>query len=497
MNYTILTGKDKELSYKYNWNAFADFEDLLEQIQINARIPNSKASAYRLYDLDWKPVTSLKDFETVKNRTLRLEHAKNRKKPLGEPAKLPSLAASNTNSRLSVKSQMSATNSVSTSSVAKLPLISAHSHKAHSDSEIYTAGSTNYVAKNKRFVKRGKETKSVDRNNNNNMEEKERERLRNETRFGQEKNKKIRRKIARKSKGSPYVDAGKLGDEDGRNEGIVPKSKFVIPINDKMDITRRYEFNEVIGDGNFAVVSVCSDRRDQSLWAIKEIDKRNVKGKMYYVENEVDLLIRCKHPSICRLREAFQSPFAYYLILENLDNGDLFDAIKVNGTFAESVTAGVIYDTANALQYLHHFQIAHRDIKPENLLISRDFRIKIADFGLACKVLGRLKRVCGTPTYVAPEILSEAGYGLEVDVWSLGIIVHIMLVGYAPFRSTKREELFHLIQQGHYTFDMPGWDKVSNGAKDLISEILVVDPRNRATAVQVMRNPWLRKKLGS
>ncbi|KAK5981141.1 Serine/threonine-protein kinase zyg-8 [Trichostrongylus colubriformis] len=127
------------------------------------------------------------------------------------------------------------------------------------------------------------------------------------------------------------------------------------------------------------------------------------------------------------------------------------------------------FQTASALAYLHCRKIVHRDVKPENLLLDSKKRVQLCDFGLACTVLGPLYRVCGTPTYCAPEILKETGYGFAVDVWSLGVLLHVMLVGFAPFRSTDRTRLFRLITQGKLHLDLPEWKEISSSTKLIVN----------------------------
>ena len=120
--------------------------------------------------------------------------------------------------------------------------------------------------------------------------------------------------------------------------------------------------------------------------------------------------------------------------------------------------------------------------------------LKLADFGLAIEVKSPIFTVCGTPTYVAPEILEETGYGLKVDMWAAGVITYIMLCGFPPFRSAKRDqdELFDLIMEGDYEFLSPYWDNISDEAKDLISKLLVVNPNSRYSAEDVLAHSWVK-----
>lgn len=141
------------------------------------------------------------------------------------------------------------------------------------------------------------------------------------------------------------------------------RSKWIMPIDDRSIVTKKYDFETVLGDGNFAIVTKCRRIRDGKMFAIKEIDRRKVRGKEHYIENEVDILCRCRHPNIIRLAEAYQTPNAYFMVLELLEYGDLFDGIKASGHFPEPITAGVVRDVACALQYLHQYDVVHRDIK--------------------------------------------------------------------------------------------------------------------------------------
>ncbi|MCL4141815.1 UNVERIFIED_CONTAM: hypothetical protein GTU68_053263 [Idotea baltica] len=161
----------------------------------------------------------------------------------------------------------------------------------------------------------------------------------------------------------------------------------------------------------------------------------------------------------------------------------------------------MLQDLASALHYLHQRNIVHRDIKPENLLVeigeSGETRLKLGDFGLAVEVLEPLHTVCGTPTYVAPEILAESGYGLKVDIWATGVITYILLCGFPPFVSAtnNQEELFDQILHGYYEFHSPYWDDVSLSAKELIVNMIQVEQEKRFTASQVLSHTWVSVSL--
>uniref|UniRef100_F7DFX7 non-specific serine/threonine protein kinase n=1 Tax=Monodelphis domestica TaxID=13616 RepID=F7DFX7_MONDO len=237
----------------------------------------------------------------------------------------------------------------------------------------------------------------------------------------------------------------------------------------RADVEAHYELGRVIGDGNFAVVKACRHMATQRDYAMKVINKAKLKGKEDVVDSEIAVLQRLCHPNIVQLHEVYETASHIYLVLEYVRGGDLFDAILENVKFGERQAAGLVTDLCQALVHMHQQSIVHRDLKPENLLVQRNAdgstTLKLADFGLAKHVVKPIFTVCGTPTYVAPEILSETGYGLEVDLWAAGVILYILLCGFPPFRSQERdqEELFAIIQRGHFDFLSPYWDDISEG----------------------------------
>ncbi|XP_059018132.1 serine/threonine-protein kinase DCLK3 [Mustela lutreola] len=263
------------------------------------------------------------------------------------------------------------------------------------------------------------------------------------------------------------------------------------------DVHKHYEAGRVLGDGNFAVVKECRHRETRQAYAMKIIDKSKLKGKEDMVDSEILIIQSLSHPNIVKLHEVYETDAEIYLIMEYVQGGDLFDAIIESVKFAERDAALMLMDLCRALVHLHDKSIVHRDLKPENLLVQRNedksTTLKLADFGLAKHVVRPIFTVCGTPTYVAPEILSEKGYGLEVDMWAAGVILYILLCGFPPFRSPERDqdELFNIIQLGQFEFLAPYWDNISDAAKDLVSRLLVVDPKKRYTAHQVLQHPWI------
>ncbi|KAJ8008558.1 hypothetical protein DPEC_G00106140 [Dallia pectoralis] len=262
-------------------------------------------------------------------------------------------------------------------------------------------------------------------------------------------------------------------------------------------IKDKYRVGKVIGDGNFAVVKECVERSTGQEFALKIIDKARCCGKEHLIENEVAVLRRVKHPSIIQLIEVDDTPSELYLVMELVKGGDLFDAITSSTKYTERDASAMVFNLAGAITYLHRIHIVHRDIKPENLLVCEypdgTKSLKLGDFGLATVVEGPLYTVCGTPTYVAPEIIAETGYGLKVDIWAAGVITYILLCGFPPFRSENniQEELFDQILQGRLEFPSPDWDSISQPAKGLIGQMLQVTVETRFTAEDVLSHPWV------
>jgi len=280
----------------------------------------------------------------------------------------------------------------------------------------------------------------------------------------------------------------------------LPADHFIPP----KEISLKYIVGDIIGDGNFAVVRKCRSRKTKSDFALKIIDKSKCQGKEHMIESEIAILTLVAHPHVIELLEVFDFPDEKYLVTEYVRGGDLFDAIAIDTKYSERVSRRMIGDMTSALKYLHDKMIVHRDIKPENLLVlylepedrgpERLRSLKLGDFGLAQLVSEPLFTVCGTPTYVAPEILAETGYGVKVDVWATGVIMYILLVGFPPFssRTNNQEELFDQILSGLFEFNSPDWDDITYSAKELISWMLQVDPLQRYSAYEILEHPWIR-----
>uniref|UniRef100_A0A8C6T6G7 non-specific serine/threonine protein kinase n=1 Tax=Neogobius melanostomus TaxID=47308 RepID=A0A8C6T6G7_9GOBI len=249
-----------------------------------------------------------------------------------------------------------------------------------------------------------------------------------------------------------------------------------------------YDIGRVVGDGNFAVVRECRRRDDGQTLALKIIERSKLVGREHMMQNELSLLGSLCHPRIVRLYAHHHTDTHSYLVMEFVSGGDLFEAISEKGKFSELEAGMMVSDVSEALNYIHCKSIVHRDLKPENLL-------KLGDFGLAMVVTEPVYTICGTPTYVAPEILLETGYGVPVDVWALGVLLYIVLCGFPPFRSRDRdqEELFQLIKQAHLHFLSPYWDPISEGDTYFIHKwLLHTQCELICTALANLMHPWVK-----
>ena len=257
-----------------------------------------------------------------------------------------------------------------------------------------------------------------------------------------------------------------------------------------------------LGKGAYSVVYACSRKSDGQPAAAKWVQKSRLHRKaLLALLREIRLMRSISHPNIVSIVDFFDEPDHYIIVAELMTGGELFDEVVRRSHYTERAARDVIRTMAEALAYLHERGVAHRDLKPENILLSSsedDGVIKLADLGFARSVpKSGLSTACGTPSYVAPEILNNTRYGLSVDMWSLGVIAYILLCGYAPFADRHQPTLFRKIRSGLFFFDPPQWNGVSAQAKDLIERMLTVNPAKRITAAEALQHPWLTSFVGS
>jgi len=264
----------------------------------------------------------------------------------------------------------------------------------------------------------------------------------------------------------------------------------------------KYELKKVIGRGAFSVVKEGIRKASGKRYAVKCISKKLIdKKELQLLEREIDIMKKLQHPNIIQLMEVIDTADTLYLVLEFASGGELFDAIVNKGSYSEVDAAKIIRQILEAILFVHNHGIAHRDLKPENLLLVKDDTgneiIKIADFGLS-KDFGQeqLQTSCGTPDYVAPEVLMGEPYDVAVDVWSIGVISYVLLCGFPPFYGDSQKELFENIMSGRYDFPDPEWTEVSDQAKNFIKRILVVDAEKRYTAQEALADDWMQENTG-
>jgi len=265
-------------------------------------------------------------------------------------------------------------------------------------------------------------------------------------------------------------------------------------------LAQKYELKKELGRGAFSVVELAVNKKTKEKVAIKVIDRANV-GKDYEKNllMEMEILQRVHHPNIIQLHEMIEEDNKIYFAMELVTGGELFDRIVEKGSYSEEDAKVLVRKIVSAIEYLHDMNIAHRDLKPENLLvksIADDTEVKIADFGLS-KIIDEQKMMqtaCGTPGYVAPEVLNAEGYDKEVDLWSIGVITYILLCGFPPFYAETVPEVFEQILKAEYDYPEEYWGEISAEGKDFINHLLVVDPKDRLTAKQALKHSWLHSK---
>eukprot|EP00301_Raphidiophrys_heterophryoidea_P023743 c7508_g1_i1.p1 GENE.c7508_g1_i1~~c7508_g1_i1.p1 ORF type:complete len:465 (+),score=131.12 c7508_g1_i1:184-1395(+) len=214
------------------------------------------------------------------------------------------------------------------------------------------------------------------------------------------------------------------------------------------------------------------------------------------IKKEIAIMKLIKHPNVVQMYEVLASKTKIFIVLELVRGGELFDQIVSEGKFDESTANWYFRQLVEGVQYCHDHGVCHRDLKPENLLISeKDRKLKISDFGLSVlyhpeSQADLLHTTCGTPNYVAPEVLADKGYdGKAADVWSMGVILYVLLAGYLPFDEPTPQLLFKKVSRAEYTVPKT----FSQEAKDMIGKILVPDPKRRLTIEQIKQEPWFKK----
>ncbi|KAF4796171.1 Calcium/calmodulin-dependent protein kinase type 1D [Turdus rufiventris] len=236
------------------------------------------------------------------------------------------------------------------------------------------------------------------------------------------------------------------------------------------NIRKTFIFMEALGSGAFSEVFLVKQKSTGKLFALKCI-KKSPLNRDSSLENEIAVLKKIKHENIVTLEDIYESTTHFYLVMQLVSGGELFDRILERGVYTEKDASLVIHQVLTAVKYLHENGIVHRDLKPENLLYltpEENSKIMITDFGLSkMEQNGIMSTACGTPGYVAPEVLAQKPYSKAVDCWSIGVITYILLCGYPPFYEETESKLFEKIKEGYYEFESPFWDDISESGKAL------------------------------
>ncbi|XP_019440196.1 PREDICTED: CBL-interacting serine/threonine-protein kinase 24 isoform X1 [Lupinus angustifolius] len=257
----------------------------------------------------------------------------------------------------------------------------------------------------------------------------------------------------------------------------------------------KYEVGRTIGEGTFAKVKFAKNTETGESVAIKVMAKRTIlKHKMVeQIKREISIMKIVRHPNVVRLHEVLASQSKIYIILEFVMGGELYDKIVQLGKVSENESRRYFQQLIDAVAHCHRKGVYHRDLKPENLLLDDYGNLKISDFGLSAltkKGVDLLHTTCGTPNYVAPEVLSNLGYdGAAADVWSCGVILYVLMAGYLPFQEADLPMLYKRISAAEFV--CPFW--FSTGAKTLIHKILDPNPKTRIKIEEIRKDPWFQR----
>lgn len=262
--------------------------------------------------------------------------------------------------------------------------------------------------------------------------------------------------------------------------------------------TDEYQLYEELGKGAFSVVRRCVKLCTGQEYAAKIINTKKLSARDHQkLEREARICRLLKHPNIVRLHDSISEEGFHYLLFDLVTGGELFEDIVAREYYSEADASHCIHQILDSVSYTHQHDIVHRDLKPENLLLAskcKNAAVKLADFGLAIEVQGDQQAwfgFAGTPGYLSPEVLRKEAYGKPVDIWACGVILYILLVGYPPFWDEDQHKLYQQIKAGAYDFPSPEWDTVTPEAKNLINQMLTINPAKRITAQEALKHPWV------
>ncbi|XP_010532303.1 PREDICTED: calcium-dependent protein kinase 10-like [Tarenaya hassleriana] len=272
----------------------------------------------------------------------------------------------------------------------------------------------------------------------------------------------------------------------------------IIPVSHHTQISEKYTLGRELGRGEFGITHLCTDHETREVLACKSISKRKLRTAIDIedVRREVAIMSTLPdHPNIVKLKAAYEDDENVHLVMELCAGGELFDRIVARGHYTERAAAAVARTIAEVVSMCHSNGVMHRDLKPENFLFvdkKENSALKAIDFGLSVffKPGERFTEIVGSPYYMAPEVLKK-NYGPEVDVWSAGVIVYILLCGVPPFWAETEQGVALAILRGVLDFKREPWPQISESAKSLVRQMLDPDPTKRLTAQQVREHPWI------
>ncbi|XP_029295334.1 calcium/calmodulin-dependent protein kinase type II subunit beta isoform X17 [Cottoperca gobio] len=262
--------------------------------------------------------------------------------------------------------------------------------------------------------------------------------------------------------------------------------------------TDECQLYEELGKGAFSVVRRCVKLCTGQEYAAKIINTKKLSARDHQkLEREARICRLLKHSNIVRLHDSISEEGFHYLLFDLVTGGELFEDIVAREYYSEADASHCIQQILEAVLHCHQMGVVHRDLKPENLLLAskcKNAAVKLADFGLAIEVQGDQQAwfgFAGTPGYLSPEVLRKEAYGKPVDIWACGVILYILLVGYPPFWDEDQHKLYQQIKAGAYDFPSPEWDTVTPEAKNLINQMLTINPAKRITAQEALKHPWV------
>lgn len=291
-----------------------------------------------------------------------------------------------------------------------------------------------------------------------------------------------------------YTDSEEPKEVIDSNSNIVESRRLDLSLKKAKKFSDLYTITDKIHRGSAGVVKKCYSEAHSKEFAVKIIERNS--GSDEQVLQEVSIMNHLDHETLVGVVDFFEEDDFYYIVMELMEGGDVFDRILSLNNYNENDARELAKVLLLAVDEMHKNGVAHRDIKPQNIFLGckhSNCKIKVGDFGFAKRVHTpkSLTVRCGTPSYVAPEIVKNQPYDQSCDMWSVGVVIYVMLCGYTPFREKTQDKIFERIKAGEYKFDRADWSMISAEAKDLIKGLMCINPDRRLTAAQALRSKWI------